>query len=138
MSIEENKTIVRRYQEIYNSNNLDTLGEVVAENLMTPKIMPGMPPGLAGAKRVHEITLIGMPDWSTMIDDLVAEADKVVARITMTGTHTGDFWGMPATGNAVNFTGIYIVRIKDGKIAEHWGEEDGIALMQQLGFMAHP
>jgi steroid delta-isomerase-like uncharacterized protein len=138
MSIEENKNIVRRYQEIYNSNDLESLGEVVAENLITPKIMPGMPPGLEGAKRVHEITLMGMPDWSTAIDDLIAEGDKVVARITMTGTHTGDFWGMPATGNAVNFTGIYIVRIKDGKIAEHWGEEDGISLMQQLGFRAHP
>jgi len=105
---------------------------------MIPKIMLGMPPSLEGAKRVHEITLIGLPDWSTAIDDLIAEGDKVVARITMTGTHTGDFWAMPATGNAVNFTGIHIVRIKDGKIAEHWGEEDGIALMQQLGFMAHP
>jgi len=138
MSIEENKNIVRRYQGIYNSNDLDALDEVVAEKLITPKIMPGMLPGLKGAKRVHEITLIGMPDWSTAIDDLIAEGDKVVARITMTGTHTGDFWGMPATGNAVNFTGVYIVRIKDKKIAEHWGEEDGIALMQQLGSMAHP
>ena len=138
MSIEENKNIVRRYQEIYNSNDLDALGEVVAENLITPKIMPGMPSGLEGAKRVHEITLMGMPDWSTAIDDLIAEGDKVVARITMTGTHTGDFWGLAATGNAVNFTGIYVVRIRDGKIAEHWGEEDGISLMQQLGFQAHP
>jgi steroid delta-isomerase-like uncharacterized protein len=135
MSIEENKNIVRRYQEIYNSNHLESLSEVVAEDLLTPKIMPGMPPGLEGGKKVHTTTLIGMPDWQTTIDDLIAEGDKVVARVTMTGTHTGDFWGIPATGKRVEFTGIYIVRIADGKIVEHWGEEDAVSLLQQLGVL---
>ena len=135
MSIEENKAIVRRYQEIYNSNDLEALGEVLSEDLLMPKIMAGMPPGLDGARRVHETTLIGMLDWHTAINDLIAEEDKVAARITMSGTHTGDFWGMPATGKRVEFTGIYIVRIQDGKIVEHWGEEDGVSLMQQLGAM---
>jgi len=135
MSIEENKNIVRRYQDIYNSNDLDALGEVVAEAVLTPRIMPGMKPGLEGARQVHAISLIGMPDWHTRIDDLIAEDDKVVARITMTGTHTGDFWGIPATGTKVEFTGIYIVRIVDGKIVEHWGEEDGVSLLQQLGVL---
>ena len=136
MSIEGNKQIVRRYQEIYNSNHLDALGEVLAENLVMPKVMAGMPPGLDGAKRVHETTLIGMPDWHTRIDDLIAEGDKVAARITMTGTHTGDFWGFPASGKKVEFTGIYIVRIQDEMIVEHWGEEDGVSLLQQLGILA--
>jgi steroid delta-isomerase-like uncharacterized protein len=135
MSIEENKKIVRRYQDIYNSNDLDALSEVVAEDVRTPKIMPGMKPGLEGGKQVHATTLVGMPDWQTMIDDLIAEADKVVARITMIGTHTGDFWGIPATGKRVEFTGIYIVRIANGKIVEHWGEEDGVSLLQQLGVL---
>ena len=135
MSIEENKNIIRRYQEAYNNNELDTLDEVVAVNVLTPKIMPGIPSGLEGAKAVHQRSLLGMPDFHTRIDDLVAEDDKVVARVTMTGTHTGDFWGFPATGNKVTFTGIYIARIENGKIIEHWGEEDGISLMQQIGSM---
>ena len=135
MTIEENKHIVRLYQEIYNSNDLEALGEVVAEDLLTPKIMPGMKPGLEGGKQVHATTLIGMPDWHTEIDELIAEGDKVVARITMTGTHTGDFWGIPATGKRVEFTGIYVVRIANGKIVEHWGEEDGVSLLQQLGVL---
>ncbi|HMD81752.1 MAG TPA: ester cyclase, partial [Anaerolineales bacterium] len=130
MSIEDNKNIIRRYQEAYNNNNLDALDEVVAVNVLTPKIMPGIPSGLEGAKAVHQRSLLGMPDFHTRIDDLVAEDDKVVARVTMTGTHTGDFWGFPATGNKVTFTGIYIARIENGKIVEHWGEEDGISLMQ--------
>ena len=135
MSVEDNKNIVRRYQEIYNRNDLDALSEVLAEDLRTPKIMPGVKPGLEGAKQVHATSLIGMPDWHTRIDDLIAEGDKVVARITMTGTHTGDFWGIPATGKRVEFTGIYIVRIAEGKIVEHWGEEDGVSLLQQLGVL---
>jgi predicted ester cyclase len=136
MSIEEeNKAIVRRYQEIYNSNNLDTLTEVVSEELRTPKIMPGIPPGIEGAKAAHQIMLSGFPDYQTAIDELIAEGDKVVARITMRGTHTGSFLGIPPTGKHVEFTGIYIVRIAHGKIVEHWGEEDGVSLLAQLGVL---
>ena len=135
MSAEENKNIVRRYQDAYNTNNLDLLDAIVAPDLFSPKIVPGLPAGLEGAKAVHQKSLIGMPDLHTEIEDLIAEDDKVVARISMTGTHTGDFFGMPATGKHVKFTGIYIARIENGKIVEHWGEEDSISLLQQLGFM---
>ena len=135
MSIEENKNIVRRYQEIYNSNDLDRLTEVVSEDLLTPRIMPGIPSGITGAKVAHQIMLVGFPDYQTTIDDLIAEGDKVVARVTMTGTHTGDFMGIPATGKPVFFTGVYIARIANGKIVEHWGEEDSVSLLVQLGVM---
>jgi steroid delta-isomerase-like uncharacterized protein len=135
MSTEENKAIVRRYQEIYNSNNVDALTEVVAEDLLAPRMMPGMPLGLEGAKAIHKATLLGMPDWHTEIEDLIAEGDKVAARIIMTGTHTGDFFGIPATGKKICFSGIYIVRIANGRIVEHWGEEDSVGLLQQLGSM---
>jgi steroid delta-isomerase-like uncharacterized protein len=135
MSLEENKNIVRRYQEAYNNNDLDALDEVVATDVLTPKIMPGVPSGLEGAKAVHRRSLQGMPDFHTTIDDLIAGGDRVVARITMTGTHTGDFWGFPASGKKVTFTGIYIVRIENGKIVEHLGEEDSVSLMQQIGAM---
>jgi steroid delta-isomerase-like uncharacterized protein len=133
MSIEENKNIVRRYQQAYNNNDLDELDEIMAFDVLTPKIMPGVPAGLEGAKAVHRTTLVGMPDFHTEIDELVAEGDKVAARITMTGTHTGDFFGIPATGKRVEFTGMYMVRIAGGQIVEHWGEEDGVSLLQQLG-----
>jgi predicted ester cyclase len=135
VSIEENKETVRRYQEIYNRNDLDALGEVVSQNLLTPKIMSGIPPGMEGAKAVHRIMLAGFPDYQTTIDDLLAEGDKVAARITMSGTNTGSFMGIPPTGKQVSFTGMYIARIEYGKIVEHWGEEDGISLLQQLGVL---
>jgi predicted ester cyclase len=80
MSFEENKNIVRHYQNIYNSNNLDALDEVVSKDLLTPKIVSGIPTGIAGAKAAHRIMLAGFPDYQTVIDDLFAEGDKVAAR----------------------------------------------------------
>ena len=136
MSIEANKEIVRRYQEIYNSNQLDRLSEVLSEDLLTPKIMPGIPQGIEGAKVAHQMMVAGFPDYQTVIDELIAEGDKVVARITMAGTNTGTFMGIPATGKFITFTGIYIARIANGKIVEHWGEEDGVSLLGQLGVLS--
>ena len=75
-----------------------------------------------------------MPDYHTTIEDLIAEGNKVVARVTLTGTHTGDFYGIPPTGKRINLSAIYIVRIQDGKIVEHWGEENGVTVLRQLGF----
>ena len=135
MSVEENKNIVRRYQEIYNSNAVDRLTEVLAEDLLTPNIMPGIPKGIEGAKTAHQIMLAAFPDYHTLIEDMIAEGDKVAARIRMTGTNTGDFMGIPATGKHIEFTGMYIVRIVNRKIVEHWGEEDGVSLLQQLGVL---
>jgi len=134
MSTEDNKNIVRRYQEAYNAADYEALAEVVAADIRTPNIASSVPPGLEGAIAVHERTLLGMPDYMTTIEDLIAEEDRVVARVTMTGTHTGDFWGVPPTGRRVNLTAIYIVRIADGKIVEHWGEEDGMKVFRQLGY----
>ena len=136
MSLEENKDIVRRYQEIYNRNELDRLTEVVSEDLLTPRIMPGIPSGLEGAKVAHQIMLAGFPDYQTTIEELIAEGDKVAARITMSGTHQGSFMGIPPTGRHIVFSGIYIARIAGGKIVEHWGEEDGVSLLQQLGALS--
>jgi predicted ester cyclase len=135
MSIEENKSIVRRYQEIYNSNALDRLTEVVSVDLLTPNILPGIPPGLEGAKAAHRMMLAGFPDYQTIIEDMIAEGDKVAARIKMTGTHNGEFMGVPPTDRRISFTGIYIARIANSKIVEHWGEEDGVSLLQQLGVL---
>jgi len=136
MSIEANKEIVRRYQEIYNSNQLDRLSEVLSEDLLTPKIMPGIPQGIEGAKVAHQMMVAGFPDYQTVIDELIAEGDKVVARITMAGTNTGTFMGIPPTGKFISFTGLYIARIANGKIVEHWGEEDGVSLLGQLGVLS--
>src|SRR6185503_1261686 len=105
MSTEENKEIVRRYQEAYNTCNYDALDEVVAADVLTPNMISTMPRGLEGAKLVHQKTLLGMPDYQTTIVDLIAEGDKVAARVRITGTHTGDFYGIPPTGRHIDLSG---------------------------------
>jgi len=134
MSTEANKEIVRRYQEAYNTANYDALDEVVAADVLTPNMISTMPRGLEGAKLVHQKTVTGMPDYHTAIEDLIAEGDKVAARVRITGTHIGDFYVIPPTGKHIDLSGIYIVRIADGKIVEHWGEENGSEVLRQLGF----
>jgi len=133
MSPEENKAIVRRYQQAYSTNNLDDLDELVADDLITHALMPGMPPGLEGGKQIHRMTVAALPDMHVAIEDLLAEGDKVVMRFTATGTFKNEFIGLPPTGKLITFTGISIFRLAGGKIVEHWGQEDELGLMRQLG-----
>jgi predicted ester cyclase len=133
MSPEENKTIVRLYQEAYNKNNLDDLDELVAADLITHSLMPGLPPSLEGGKQIHRMTVAALPDLHVAIDDLLAEGDKVVMRFTATGTFKNEFLGLPPTGKPIKFTGISIFRLAGAKIVEHWGQEDELGLMRQLG-----
>lgn len=134
MSTEANKAIVRRYQEAYNSNNLHALNKIVASDFVSYSLAPGLPEGLQGGNLMHQMTMAAMPDYRVSIDDLIAEGDRVVARFTMTGTHTGaEFLGLPASGRKINVSGISIFHIANGQIAEHWANEDALGLLQQLG-----
>lgn len=67
------------------------------------------------------------------VEDLIAEGDKVAARVTTRGTHTGELMGLPPTGRRVEWSGISMTRHADGRIAEQWGEFDALGLLQQLG-----
>ncbi len=138
MSAEENKNLVRRYQDAYNSGKLDELDKILAPNLVSHNHLPGAPTGLVGAKAVHQGLLVAFPDSHTAIDDLVAEGDRVVMRGTATGTNTGSFMGAPPTGKSFKVTTMSVFRIANGKIVEHWGVVDGTGVMQQLGLMPMP
>lgn len=141
MSTEANKAVVRRYRELHNTNQLDRLGEVLADDFVPHTLMPGVPATLEGAKMVHQSTLAIFPDNRVTTEDLIAEGDKVVERWTQTMTHTGApfFVGnIPASGKAIKTTGISIYRIKDGKIVEHWAEMDFLGVLQQVGAVPAP
>ncbi len=138
MSTETYLALVRRYQDIYNSNNLDALGEVLSPDFKPHNLMPGVPASLEGYTMMHQSTLTSYPDFHVAIDDLFGEGDKIVMRFTITGTHEGEFIGIPPTGKKINVTGISIFRIANGQIIEHWGEEDSLGWMQQLGAIPTP
>ncbi len=135
MSAETNKAIVRKYQEAYNTNNLDALNDVVAADIKTPNMLPGFPPGLEGVKQLHRLTVEAWPDQKVVIEDLIAEGDRVVARVTVSATPAKDAFGVPANGKSFRISGQFIVRIQNGKIVEHFGVEDAIGIMQQMGVM---
>jgi steroid delta-isomerase-like uncharacterized protein len=117
---------------------LDAMGE----QFLSPDFVfrgPGMPPmDLTAYKQFGATFRTGFPDLVHTIEDQIAEGEKVVTRVTVTGTNKGEFQGMPATGKQVKFTGIAIDRIVNGKVKERWVEFDVMGLMQQLGAIPMP
>jgi steroid delta-isomerase-like uncharacterized protein len=139
MSAGENKAIVRRGYEAINQNNLDALDEVVAPDITDHDPAPGQAPGLEGVKQWFSSMHTAFPDFRMNVEDMIAEGDKVVARVRLSGTHQGEFMGIAPTGNRVTIKGIDILRVNaDGKIVEHWGNFDDLGMMQQLGVMEPP
>jgi steroid delta-isomerase-like uncharacterized protein len=95
---------------------------------------PGMPPiDAEGHKQYSQVMQAAFPDLERTIEDLVVADDKVVARWTATGTHTGDFNGIPASGRVARSSGITIFRIAGGRVVEEWSESDMLGLLQQVG-----
>ena len=137
---EDNKAIARRfYSELVNQGDLSLADKLVVEDFVDHNPPgPDIPPGREGLKQVFSTFRSAFPDMRMTIEDQVAEGDKVVSRATASGTHLGDFMGIPATGKSFSMGIIDILRFEDGKIAERWGEADFMGLMQQLGVVPTP
>ncbi len=141
MSLEENKAIVRRmYEEILNKGNLALADEIIAFDAFShqPAAPPESLPGPEGVKRVVKMLQSAFPDQHTTIEEMIAEGDKVVMRGTLSGTHKGNFLGIPPTGKHFTMTQIHILRLVDGKVTEHWVNRDDLGMMQQLGVIPVP
>ena len=140
MSTEQNKTVIRRLlEEVLNQGNMAALDELIHPDFVEREALPaGIPSTREGVDQFFALIRSGFPDMRVAIDDVVAEGDEVVVRSTWSGTHKGEFAGVPPTGKHVSFGVIDIVRIADGKIAEHWGQIDNLGLMQQLGAIPAP
>jgi len=129
-----NKALLRRfYDEVIGQGKLDLIDELISPDFIEHEEFPDLPPGREGVKQVFKMFLEGFPDLHFHVKDMVAEGDKVVARLTMHGTHKGPFMGMPPTGKEVFVQAIDILRFTDGKAVEHWGVTDQMSMMQQLG-----
>ena len=133
MSTEENKAVVHRCWDAINKHNLAGVFEDCAPDYVIhgTGVFPDM--DLAGAKQLTTAFWAAFPDMHVVVEDMIAEGDKVVSRYTIRATHQGEFMGIPPTGKQVSWTGIGIDRIKDGKFVEGWMNEDNLGLMQQLG-----
>ena len=135
MSTEENKALVRRFYETLNKQDVTALDRFGAADLVDHGLPPGVPPTLEGAKQFLGMFFSAFPDLHIVSDDMIAEGDKVVAHVYFSGTHKGDFQGMPPTGKQVKVEAFDMVRISGGKLVEHWGVFDAAGMMRQLGAM---
>jgi predicted ester cyclase len=131
---ERNKAVIRRFvEEVQNKKD-----EAAYDELNDPGFVNlSAPPGIASDREGGKVYLFGFlnafPDCQFTIDDMVAEGDQVVTKKTFRGTHTGEFAGIPATGKKVELQFVDIMRVRDGRIVEHWLSMDQLSFMQQLG-----
>ncbi len=132
--ISDNKTLVRRLME----DDISQGNEAVADEIIAPDFFdhtnpPGMQHGIVGHKAVVRLFRTSFPNMRWEIEDIQTDGDKVVIRTMMHGTHIGEFFGISPTNKQVCASGIHVLRIANGKIAEHWGNNDDLGMMQQLG-----
>ena len=139
MSAEHNKAIVRRLMdEDISQGNLAVADEIIDPNFFDHTNPPGMQHGVMGHKAIVTLFRASFPDLRWQIDDMLTDGDKVVIRTTMRGTQRGEFFGIPPTGRHVVVSGVHVLRLAGGKIVEHWGNNDDLGMMRQLGMISSP
>jgi steroid delta-isomerase-like uncharacterized protein len=138
MTPENNKTLVRRWIELWNNQNVAAVDELVTTDFVrhdpnTPEVR-----GATAEKQLITMVLTAFPDIHFTIEDLVAEGDMAAGRYTLRGTHQGEWLGIPPTHKAVTLTVSEFYRIAEGKIAEQWVLLDALGMLQQLGVIPAP
>ena len=140
MSTEQNKALTRQLmEEVFNRGNIGLVDKLFAPDFVEhEELPPGIPSGIEGVKTLPTVFRSAFPDFQIAIDDLIAEGEKVVVRSTWSGTHKGEFMGIPPSGKSVSF-GVYdTIRFAGGKVVEHWGQMNEMSLMHQLGVIPAP
>jgi len=138
MSVADNKELLKKAAHAL--NNVDDRSgffALHAENVQAYGLAPTVL-DKAGMMKFYGGLVTGFPDLTIHVDDLVGEGDKVVWRITASGTHKGTFQGVPATGKSAKFGAHYTFRIEHGKIVERWSTIDRVAVLMQIGALALP
>lgn len=130
----ENMDLMRQIYDVIATGDAERADELMAEGLVEHEIQPpGSPRGREGFKDFVRRIKAGFPDLECHVEDMAAAGDKVWARARLTGTHQGEFMGVAASGNRVEFDVIDIGRFENGQGVEHWGVSDAMGLMMQIG-----
>ena len=125
---------MRRMYDLINAGDIDGFGDHLADDFIEHEETPGLAPTREGVKAFFRMYLAAFPDLRMDAEDVLMSGEKVVARSRATGTHQGEFMGMPATDKRIDVQLIDILRFGDDGLAhEHWGVFDALAMMQQLG-----
>ena len=118
-----------------NAKDMATMESLIADHFLDNDAMPGMAPGRQGMIDMMGMFVGAFPDLNVVVDHWVAEGDLVAGVMTTKGTQTGEFMGMPASGKKFSVREMHMVRVANGKMAEHWGLANEMSMMQQLEFM---
>ena len=133
---EDNKAVIRRfYDELVNQRRLELADEMIVDDF-DDHAARGT--GLRNFKTLYAVMLRIFPDIQAKIEDLIAEGDRVVARVEFTATQAGSFHGFPPAYRRVSFSGMDIFRLKDGKIIERWAQRDFLGMLEKLGHITRP
>jgi hypothetical protein len=132
-----NKATLNRLHDALNSGDEELIAATI-DDIFDPDVRIGTPlpieaTGAQALKQVWTTLLRAYPDLHVTVQDMFGEGDRVVARNTVTGTHQGEYLGIPPTGRAVTYNEMFIVRFADGRIAETWGVVDLLSQLRQLG-----
>lgn len=139
MTPADNQAIFRRViEEGFGQGNLAVLHELMATDFIEHEAGPGEGRGLEGVKAIVTMLHTAFPDVRATIEEMSADGDKLWARVTFHGTHTGDLLGMPPTGKHVRVEAIDLCRFAAGKLVEHWGVFDRMGMMEQVGAIPRP
>ena len=131
-------TAKRFYDEVFGDGDIDVIDELLTDDFVDHEELPGFGNDRDGAKAFMAMLRDAFPDLEAPVDDMIAEGNKVVVRARLTGTHKGEFLGIPATGKSVDVPMIDIIEFSGDKAAAHWGITDMGALMEQLGISEMP
>jgi ketosteroid isomerase-like protein len=129
---ESHKELIRLFYQGLSSGDLGVIDETLSEDFVEHEEFPGLPPTKAGVRLLFQGLIAAFDGPTIVAEDVIAEGDKVLARARLTGTHVGEFLGIPASGNKVDIALWDLLLVKDGKFVEHWGLLDGATLMQQI------
>jgi steroid delta-isomerase-like uncharacterized protein len=141
VSTDENKAVVRRwFSEVVSKGDMSSLDEICAvchpSFVMVQGVIEPAPQGISGLKDLVSRFRTAFPDLTATVDEQIAEGDKVVSRLTMSGTHQGEFMGMPATGKSFTVKGASIWEVRGGQLISEWVSWDSMSMLQQLGVTA--
>lgn len=123
----------RFYDEVVSGGAVELIDELFAPEFVDHEAFPGCTPDRAGVRQFVQLFRSAFPDTRWTVEDLLADGDRLAARVRIRGTHRGPFLDVPATGKKIDVTTMDFVRFDGDRVVEHWGVTDTMALMQQLG-----
>ena len=138
MSQQDNIKLQQQFGEAVNSGNLSALRDIVALGAVDHDPAPDQGTGPEGFIKFFTMLRSAFPDLKIAVDHMVADEENVAFAYTVTGTHSGDFLGVPATGRQIKARGMQITRFENGKQVERWGSSDELGILQQIGAAPKP